>query len=662
MTISMAKKGAMSIRLLLLWILCCISGAAQAGWEVQWIDRFDGNGIDLNNWTPQIQANYNNEIQCYTDDDSSPDRNYELSGGTLKIIARRQNINCPGLGGTPRTWTSGRINSKDKQEFLYGRIESRIRFHNLESGTWPAFWMLEGRIAEHPIKGDNDFVNWPNPGAGEIEVWEWFSNSPNSYITNFFNTSGCGGLAHYNYPGGGGDVLEWHDYAIEWEEDEIRFYVDDTLVTSYDVTNCAQYDEPMFVLLNLAIGGNLGGFVDPSLNLATMEVDYIAHCTTSESNNASRCNESTPAAPGVFAGDLVIFDEYERTDWPAWDCCGGTMPAVVLDEDESHAETMQFEINGDAVVGFTARAPDAVDGESVDATAVIDTATLAFDLKMTASPGVTDWKLKLESDNAATEVEVSLSTSVENHAAPVLNQWQHYSFPLADLAALGLDISAIDLVLIYPEWGTGNGAVYRIDNLEIRGNVSRFAPVVDSDPPLSVMQDNPYSYQFRASDADNNALSLSAPQLPGWLDFDSESGHLSGTPRPADVGMHDVTLSVSDGFDSTEQSFTIEVLGSDTPPYFTSKMKTFAKVGKKWRFKVEAADDDGDSLTLLMSSSPGWLKFDPQKGLLSGKPNKIYRGKNKVRIVLSDGKNTVEKTLVIKVKKKNFKCKGRCGN
>lgn len=646
----------------MLLIACCVSSASPAGWETQWIDRFDGSGLDLNNWTPQIQASYNNEIQCYTDDDSSVNKNYELSGGSLKIIARRQAIDCPGLGGAPRSWTSGRINSKDKQEFLYGRIESRIRFLNLEGGTWPAFWMLENRIAEHPVKGDNDFVNWPNPGAGEIDVWEWFSNSSGSYITNFFNTSGCGGLEHYDYPGGAADVQQWHDYAIEWDANAIHFYVDDTLVTSHDVSGCAQYKEPMFALLNVAIGGNLGGFVDPSLNKATMEIDYIAHCTVSQTNNASRCNESTPAAPGAFAGDLVIFDDFERTDWAAWDCCGGTMPTLTVDDDSSHAETMQFGINGNAVVGFTARAPDAIDGKSHDVQSVIDSATLEFDLKMTASPGMTDWKLKVESAEAATAVEVSLTSSIENHAEPLLNQWQHYSFRLSELALLGLDVSAIDLLLIYPEWGTGDGAEYRLDNVKILGNISRFAPVIDSSPLLSVTQNSLYSYKLIASDADNNSLSLSAPQKPGWLDFDSNTGILSGTPRPADVGMHEVTLSVSDGFDSASQSFTIEVSASDTPPYFTSKKKSIAKAGKAWRFQILVADDDGDALTLTMPSSPGWLRFDASTGVLSGKPGKAYRGKNKVKLAVSDGKHTVLTTLLIKVKKKKFKCKGRCGD
>ncbi|WP_412972132.1 family 16 glycosylhydrolase [Glaciecola sp. MF2-115] len=266
------------------------------GWETTWIERFDGEGVNWDNWTAQIQANYNNEIQCYTDDESSTNRNFEVSDGTLKITARRQNIDCPGQNGRNLPWTSGRINSKDKAEFLYGRLEARLRFSDLRGGTWPAFWMLENRIAEHPIKGDNDNVNWPNPGAGEIDVWEWYANSGDRYITNFFNVGNCGGEVRPTYSGGANDVTTFHTYAIEWTADEIKFFMDNNLVAEHDLSNCSQYEEPMFVLLNVAIGGNLGGAVDASLNSATMEVDYVAHCSASDASEWQQCNESTPMA------------------------------------------------------------------------------------------------------------------------------------------------------------------------------------------------------------------------------------------------------------------------------------------------------------------------------------------------------------------------------
>jgi beta-glucanase (GH16 family) len=274
---------------------------AYAGWEVTWIDKFDGTGVDFDNWTAQTQANYNNEIQCYTDDETAGTGNYEVSDGTLKITARRQNINCPGLNNENRTWTSGRLNSKDKGEFLYGRIETRLRFNELKGGTWPAFWMLENRISEQPVKGDNDNINWPNAGAGEIDVWEWYSNNGDRYITNFFHelkgTSDeftCGVERRIPYPGGAPDVKEYQTYGIEWDADSIEFFMNDQVVAQYDLSNCPQYEEPMFVLLNVAIGGTLGGVVDPLLSTATLEVDYVAHCIATDTNNFSSCNESTP--------------------------------------------------------------------------------------------------------------------------------------------------------------------------------------------------------------------------------------------------------------------------------------------------------------------------------------------------------------------------------
>jgi len=465
------------VRILLLTLLTGgnFASPAIAGWEMQWIDRFDGTGVDWNSWTAQTEANYNAEVQCYTADDFSANKNYDVSGGTLTIIARRQIIDCPHPPLGNRTWSSGRLNSKDKREFLYGRIESRIRFHNLEGGTWPAFWMLENRIMEQPIANDGDNVPWPFPGAGEIDVWEWFSNDASRYITNFYNSSaGCisGNDVRYTYPNGALDVLDWHDYAIEWDANVARFYIDDILMRTQNLSACGQYQEPMFVLLNVAIGGTLGGLVDPNLTEARMEVDYVAHCNPTTTNIATRCNESTPG----IATDLTIFETAERADWVAWDSAGGTIPAVVIDGDMTYAEAMEFNINGNTVTGFTSRAPFATGGTAYDASAIVTTGTLEFDLKMTALPmaGATDWKLKVESaGDPAQNVEVSLMTSIEGHAAPVKDQWQHYSFNLSDLDTQTLDLSSIDVVLVFPEFGTGDGAAFRIDNVEIISNVAQ---------------------------------------------------------------------------------------------------------------------------------------------------------------------------------------------
>jgi len=467
-----------------------LTSQAMAGWQLNWIDNFDGSRVNKDNWTAQIQANYNNEVQCYTDDDTSAKKNYDVSDGTLKIISRRENNNCAGLGGAFKTWTSGRLNSKDKKEFLYGRIEARLKFNNVKSGTWPAFWMLENRINEHPIAGDNDTVPWPNPGAGEIDVWEWYAGQPHTYITNFFNTGGCGSEVRYNYPNGSSDVLQWHTYAMEWTPNSIQFFIDDLMVSSQNVSGCAQYKEPMFVLLNVAMGGNLGGAIDSTLDSATLEVDYVAHCTESNANSLTRCVQSDDTGSGVVvADDIAIFENSLATGWDPYDCCGYSTPSMVTD-DSSHDEVMEFEVNGNTVVGFSSRSQ--ASAEPFDASTFMANGTIEFDLKMTSIPasgGNPAWKLKLEGgngpSNGGSAAEVNLSTSIEGHASPVLNTWQHYSFKLSDLASAGLSLSNIDLIMIFPSWGEGDGAVFRIDNLEVLSNYVAPEPEPVITPPTT---------------------------------------------------------------------------------------------------------------------------------------------------------------------------------
>jgi len=135
---------------------------------------------------------------------------------------------------------------------------------------------------------------------------------------------------------------------------------------------------------------------------------------------------------------LTIFEDTESTDWPAWDCCGGSTPAVV-DDGGSNGATMEFAISGSTVVGFTSRAVDGGAGVPFDATAIATDGTFQFDLKMVTAPtaGSTDWKLKVESNGGAggQAIEVNLSTSQENHAEPVLDTWQHYTFDISVLGA-----------------------------------------------------------------------------------------------------------------------------------------------------------------------------------------------------------------------------------
>jgi hypothetical protein len=180
------------------------------------------------------------------------------------------------------------------------------------------------------------------------------------------------------------------------------------------------------------------------------------------------------SASDAFQRQLLIFDGTPNPNWAAWDCCGGTTPGLVADADRG--DVYQFEVGAaPTVLGFSSRVEHLSDEGTptpFDASAMVESGSLSFDMNVVAPTAYTDsfWLMKIESAGASTFAELNLNTTVEG-VDPVVGQWQTYTYPLSDLQAAGLDLSAIDVVLIFPAWGTGEGAVYRIDNLAISGTL-----------------------------------------------------------------------------------------------------------------------------------------------------------------------------------------------
>ncbi|MDA7826560.1 hypothetical protein N9A19_04825, partial [Porticoccaceae bacterium] len=173
-----------------------------------------------------------------------------------------------------------------------------------------------------------------------------------------------------------------------------------------------------------------------------------------------------PTAVKEFKGD-VLFKNGTLDAWPLWDCCGSSTPTIEAD-DIDHGAVAEFTVSGDTVLGFNSRSEFTDTPEPIDASAILTDGVLQFEMKvttMTADPA-TDWKMKIESNGAAEAVELSLAQSQEG-AAPALNVWQTYTYSLQELSTAGLDISAIDVVMVFPAWGAGDGAVYRLDNVMI---------------------------------------------------------------------------------------------------------------------------------------------------------------------------------------------------
>ncbi|MFP4346192.1 MAG: family 16 glycosylhydrolase [Anaerolineales bacterium] len=233
------------------------------GWSLVWQDEFDGEGIDPEKWAFAIGGwGWGNaELQYYTD----RAENARVEEGHLVIEARREEERVQG-----REYTSARLKTQDLHSWTYGRIEARIQIP-YGQGIWPAFWMLGSDI---------ESANWPR--CGEIDVMENIGREPTLihgtvHGPGYSGASGVGDA--YSLPGGEPFADDFHVYAVEWEPEEIRWYVDDEhflTVTPEDVAGEWVFDHPFFLLLNVAVGGQWPGYPDETTEFPQrMLVDYV---------------------------------------------------------------------------------------------------------------------------------------------------------------------------------------------------------------------------------------------------------------------------------------------------------------------------------------------------------------------------------------------------
>ena len=225
-----------------------------------WSDEFDGTTLNLDNWTyelgdgcPNLCGWGNNELQEYTDD------NHRLEDGMLIISAKK---------GSNSNYTSTRIKTKGKQEFQYGRIEARVKVPS-GAGMWPAFWALGNDIETN---------SWPN--CGEIDIVEYVGKNPGQIFTSVHTPSSYGNTVNSMITNVPNVEEDFHNYAVEWNENFIDFFFDDTRVYTYSVQtknqNTWPFNKPFFLIINLAIGGNFGGPVANNIQFPReVIIDYV---------------------------------------------------------------------------------------------------------------------------------------------------------------------------------------------------------------------------------------------------------------------------------------------------------------------------------------------------------------------------------------------------
>ncbi|ADV47810.1 Glucan endo-1,3-beta-D-glucosidase [Cellulophaga algicola DSM 14237] len=218
-----------------------------------WSDEFDIAGApDALSWTYDLGAGGwgNGESQNYTNNLE----NAIVEDGSLKITAK-----ADGVGG----YTSARLKSQGLFDFKYGRVEVRAKLPAAQ-GTWPAIWLLGSNIED---------VNWP--ACGEIDVMEQtgWDKTITSAALHFPGNSG--GDAPTNSIDNETSTTEFHNYVVDWTADEINILVDDEVFFTQANSSDSVFNLDFFLILNVAMGGTLGGDIDPAFTEDTMEIDYV---------------------------------------------------------------------------------------------------------------------------------------------------------------------------------------------------------------------------------------------------------------------------------------------------------------------------------------------------------------------------------------------------
>jgi beta-glucanase (GH16 family) len=247
------------------------SATSSGDWKLVWSDEFAGaNGsvADAGKWEYETGGNGwgNNELEYYT----KRSQNAAQVDGNLVITALRENYTGP--DNISREFTSARLKTAGKFSQKYGRFEARMKLPSTQ-GMWPAFWMLGDNVGQ---------VNWP--ACGEIDIMELVGSAPSTVLGTLHGPgySGEHGISkQLTLADGKRFSDDFHVFAVEWEPNVIRFYVDQTLLASRTPADLPEgkqwvFDHPFFIILNLAIGGNLPGPPDATTVLPQkMVIDYV---------------------------------------------------------------------------------------------------------------------------------------------------------------------------------------------------------------------------------------------------------------------------------------------------------------------------------------------------------------------------------------------------
>ncbi len=302
------------------------------GYNLLWADEFDGDAMDESKWNyePHEPGWVNNELQEYT---TSTD-NVFVRDGKLVLKAIKSEKNGKDY------YTSGKVTGQNKTDFLYGKVVVSAKVPEGQ-GLWPAIWMMP--------KDESYYGQWPK--CGEIDIMESLGHQTNiSYSTIHYGEPHGEQQGSIERSGADSFSAKFHEYSVEWEPGEMRFYTDGELVLTCndwftavqgedDKPYPAPFDQPFFVQLNLAVGGNWPGNPDATTDFskAEFEIDYVrVYQKPSYDTNVSKpelpFREALPDGNFIRNGNFSeVEDLTDDVDWKFLLFNGGEGAAEIRD-------------------------------------------------------------------------------------------------------------------------------------------------------------------------------------------------------------------------------------------------------------------------------------------------------------------------------------------
>lgn len=290
---------------------------AKDTWKQVWSDEFDGNELDASKWSHMPATYSNNEDSSYVPE------NISVRDGFLVLRAEK------GVKQDNKPWTSAAICSQGKYSQAYGKWEVRMRVP-WGKGFWPAYWLM-------PDCEISKYGPWP--ACGEIDIFE-SGAAPDDFAGTLHyggknNSHGCSGIGSVKLPNGGTHD-DFHVYTLEWEPTKMVWFCDGVEVGRVDKWSTygpdgqelkqfpAPYDQPFYVIFNLAIGGDWCGRKLPDVESAEMLVDYIRVYAKDEYEMPEqKAQEKTFAVKRVPCGQEQVYDgEFKIEQLMLWNLSG----------------------------------------------------------------------------------------------------------------------------------------------------------------------------------------------------------------------------------------------------------------------------------------------------------------------------------------------------